>query len=792
MGLLSTARVGLHHPCTTPAPAPSPDEKDKMVYRALVFTTVLMAILGSTLCVVGVERLIRGRFTLFSMARFLLRFAFVIFLPLLSYMNSHSNGNVDQILFVLMWMLLVELIRKKVQAMVPSADGSFSRASCKFKPMNHSDEMTRLVWIGYLIYTNINNSSQSVMTMFAILWSLVLAKLGQRVFNEWKAQESLTAAGNAQLIAGYMQYVLGKDGASTCTDDPMANCEYVVMGEEKLVLEKKERRHIKRHDPKVLTITTPHCGHGVGRFPHDQNELKHVHLRVDLDKVNSLVTVKMIWQELGGLPRLCCLFTKRGRDFIDHLRLLCLSFSFFKLMRRRFEHYPMVEVGSTMTRRLMLQGLLSHGGSGSGSKTTDEESAMVAFRVLHLELDFLDNYYQAGAPVVMSAPWLFFINFLSSLLFVLVYIITAAILVVRAVHHHDYTHITLYFIITILLLVTLLAVEITEVLTAYLLSNWFLVHLLCLYTAKGRFLWNCLVKPIICCFIAFRFLVLYSLRIALLLVGRPINEKKMKIKQVSILHVCEPVRKILSSASPVTLTSQAKLAIIEFLKQINLDTGDVSLLDLGSFNVSGKTATEIILACHLATELLEMEHGKQKKKKKNPQDPDHRTVATTLSRYCMYLVARAPELLPDDERWVSDTYEDVRSCLEEVASRRWCSCATRCGGGAWRRRCWKAVKEMGEEQLKDTTVWDGVVLFRQLRLMEATAAWKDLAGFWVRLLVYLAPSNDVEGHAMALASSGGDLITCLWAFCTHAGIRRQSSPDQAERHDAHEPRGSQV
>ena len=34
---------------------------DKVMQRAVVFTTVLMAILGGTLCVVGLERLIRGR-----------------------------------------------------------------------------------------------------------------------------------------------------------------------------------------------------------------------------------------------------------------------------------------------------------------------------------------------------------------------------------------------------------------------------------------------------------------------------------------------------------------------------------------------------------------------------------------------------------------------------------------------------------------------------------------------------------------------------------------------------------
>ncbi|KAL6658566.1 hypothetical protein ACP70R_004152 [Stipagrostis hirtigluma subsp. patula] len=780
-------------------PPPSSSTEDYMMTRAFAFTAALMALLGATLCLAGLYRLIRGWFTPFSAVGVLLRSTFVLFLPLLSYMLSHVQGEGEEakVLFVLLWMLLMELIRKKVETMVSSAQGSFSRAACRFRLMDHSDEVTRLVWIGYLIYTSINGRSTDqqqersvlVMAMFAILWSLALAKLGHRVLNKWMAQGSLTAASNAHLIAGYMQYIIdieeekrktgdGGSGATGASTDPMANCPYVVMGEEKLVFTKEERRRTvrQRRDSKVLTITTPHCGYGVGNFPSDQDEQSHVHLLFDLNKVKSLVTVEKLWHKVEEDRRLWFFFSSKAKAFVEHLHLLCLSFSLFKLLRRRFEHYPMVEVGSEMARRLMFQGLLNN------PDRKPEDNALRAFRVLQLELVFLQNYYLAGLPVVMSAPWLFVINFLLSLLFVMIYLGTVLVVVLKYGQfgtHDELVDIGKYLIITLLVTVTLLAIEFTEFVTTYLLSSWFLVHLLCLDTATGTSRWNWLTKPIIYCFIAFRFAVFYALRFILnSLLRRPAKVKNIKIKQVSILKVCESTHELFAWALPaVTLTTEAKMEIVD------------------GFNGRGKTAAEIILACHLATELLEMEHGNPKNKKHKQQkqagERDPQSVAATLSKYCMYLVARAPELLPDDEIWVSERYEEVKTCLKEASRRR---CGGACCGGARRRLCLEAAKQMKEGELKDPAAWAGVELFQQVCERDPSAAWKELADFWVKLIIYLAPSNDVEGHAKVLASSDCDLITCLWAFCTHTGIRREPAPKQVEQHGrgADEPRGDLV
>uniref|UniRef100_A0A0E0EZ15 Flotillin-like n=1 Tax=Oryza meridionalis TaxID=40149 RepID=A0A0E0EZ15_9ORYZ len=75
------------------------------------------------------------------------------------------------------------------------------------------------------------------------------------------------------------------------------------------------------------------------------------------------------------------LFKGRRRQLLEDL---CISFSLFKMFRRRFEHYPMAEVGSAMARGIMLDGVLNLEGCESRG-------------VLQLELDLLVHYYQQAA-----------------------------------------------------------------------------------------------------------------------------------------------------------------------------------------------------------------------------------------------------------------------------------------------------------------------------------------------------------------------------------------------------------
>ncbi|KAF8658920.1 hypothetical protein HU200_058888 [Digitaria exilis] len=802
---------------------------DSMKTMELVFTVVLMALMGSTLYVDGflrlfvprfthTMRLFLGRFNLEPIARMILHFAFLQFLPLLTSMFSQAGqggkGEETEVLLMLLWMLLVEIIRKKVQGiMLPTNGSSFSRGIGRFTLMDYSDEFSRLVWVGFLIYTTLGRINyHSLDGVFITLWLLGLVKLVQRVVNTRLASASWHTARNPLLIAGYMQHVMEEEekeesrrpGPRDDDDDDffdMSRCKFVVMGEERLVRDSK-----KREVGETLKVaTTPGYGYGVGRrivpAPRrkdghsqqgqggaycDQNEQKHVHVHLLIDrsimvepnakKKGSLVTVGDIWKMHNDYQKL---FSPKRRKTLEDL---CLSFSLFKMLRRRFEHYPMVEVGSARTRKVMLHGLLSLQGD-----ERDRNRNQRPFQVLQMELDILTNYYQqAAAPVVMSQPILFVCNFIWSIIFLVIFMAAVLYILIQSqnaellycaalgwVQNKSKSFLLyIYLCITMLLLLTVIFIEAYEFWTLYVYSNWNIVRLLCSYSRIRSVLRRNLYFLII----SVRFCAQSSKLL------RWFTKTNMKVQQVSIVDACGPLDKYSARATPKQLPPKATSDIIKTLKDdVDLDTGIVPLPLLGGL-LSGwettTTSTEIILACHLATELLDM------------TDTDHRhmtqeelhdkEVASVLSKYCMYLVAHVPQVLPDEETWVADRHEDVRSSLEKV-SKHYCGIIFCAPGHECRKQNAMRILEKREEDTDDATTRRGLRLFRELENKQQAArsgrgdprVWKDLASFWVSLVVYLAPSNDVQGHARALATWGSDLITCLWAFCTHAGITRQ-------------------
>lgn len=252
----------------------------------------------------------------------------------------------------------------------------------------------------------------------------------------------------------------------------------------------------------------------------------------------------------------------------------------------------------------------------------------------------------------------------------------------------------------------------------------------------------------------------------------------IKIQQVSILQLCDPIDKLwaLTSQAPaarvvgpqrsVMVSMEAKVAIVKALKgAVDPRTGSISCPHISGFVECG-SITQTILAWHLATDLLVFELG-------NLAASDDQKVATMLARYCMYLVANMPELLVDDKAWASDVYQDMKDYIGKLPLP--CCVMT---GNTSRRRSMELMVAKNAGDIDEKTTKLGMEVFDELKKRAQVqggdaAVWKILADFWTKLLIFMAPSENVQGHAKTLATSGGELITYLWAFCTHAGISRQ-------------------
>ncbi|XBJ10367.1 hypothetical protein VPH35_015245 [Triticum aestivum] len=91
---------------------------------------------------------------------------------------------------------------------------------------------------------------------------------------------------------------------------------------------------------------------------------------------------------------------------------------------------------------------------------------------------------------------------------------------------------------------------------------------------------------------------------------------------------------------------------------------------------------------------------------------------------------------------------------------------------------YEALRNYGLEESEATIFQSGAKLGRQLEEIEdVTRRWKVLADFWCEMMLYVAPSDNVNEHIEQL-TRGGELITHLWALLSHAGILERGQDQQ--------------
>jgi hypothetical protein len=219
---------------------------------------------------------------------------------------------------------------------------------------------------------------------------------------------------------------------------------------------------------------------------------------------------------------------------------------------------------------------------------------------------------------------------------------------------------------------------------------------------------------------------------------------------------------------------------------------------------------------------------------------NYRQVATTLSRYCAYLMSSVPDLLPGNSTDTVLRFHGVLSDAREVLGKRKLS----------RDVLVEAIKDSEISSKEDTTITDsresnphgtpttisssshndntiidissgnntqdaisedpsgnnaqdaitedssgnntttkkkkdtifitGLKLGKELEEIEdEVLLWKVLAEFWAETIIYIAPSDNVKAHMERLAQ-GGEFLTHVWALLTHAGILKRDQKQTCE------------
>jgi hypothetical protein len=143
-----------------------------------------------------------------------------------------------------------------------------------------------------------------------------------------------------------------------------------------------------------------------------------------------------------------------------------------------------------------------------------------------------------------------------------------------------------------------------------------------------------------------------------------------------------------------------------------------------------------------------------------PSDSDHKTVATHLSHYCTYLVTSRPELLPDDAEWCRNLYDQVKKDADRLLAK--------VQGVDLYYYHDQLIRVLSADDSNHEVLRNGARLGKEL-VEDSAMGWEKLARFWVEMILYVAPSENLEAHAEAI-SHGGELITLLWAMLAHAGI----------------------
>ncbi|XP_034570096.1 uncharacterized protein [Setaria viridis] len=514
---------------------------------------------------------------------------------------------------------------------------------------------------------------------------------------------------NVKVVADYMQYIDNK----LVTFDPvtMEGYRYMVAGEK-------------------------HCVNRPGHTPwyKKPDDLK-------------VTTVEQIWQCEGNL-----LIGDQGKVLKD----LCLSMALSKMLNRRFAGFKLSEAELEKTHDFVFKGLLAG----------DEQRA---FRVIEEELVFHhDMYYTRYSYLYQKGRYLALC--LPVIMSTLCSWLTVTSLLDRRKNPYQKSSLFAKGELGYPTIVTTLVVALLEAyqLYLYMASGWFKVALIQSYVS-APFLHTSCSEMII------RFLLMLKafrpwkgrLGQYCFLENLGHKSKVMNCLHYATLRLVDKAMK--GRKKSVKLSGNVKKAIIDYLLGSNghLTNGVTSLQRNGvhddlawacDASATDGAVTRTILVWHIATTLCEHQLDQQGK------EAEAVRTASTLSKYCMHLLAFAPNFLPDHST-ISESILDELIVQGKLLD----------GSNDFDSRCKQLLKinthdgDGGEAPL----LAQGAQLARQIEgIQDSKLRWKVLSDFWAEMMLYVSPSDDARAHLEVLPR-GGEFITHLWALLTHAGVLKR-------------------
>ncbi|XP_045089423.1 uncharacterized protein [Aegilops tauschii subsp. strangulata] len=734
---------------------------------------VVNAILMGVMVVLGAY----GRYRRHPLTRYIFLGATALFIPIISYVLSDIGNQNGLILFadgekivgrmcnasthmnlVLIWTGLVQMVGISTTLVVVSdpREGRNIGPSVAL--------LVQAMWTSYLMvyntrldyYTSIDLGGTTTDTY--IKWSLVnvfsptglvivppfaltFAKLLFKCFVWHKARKSLAIGCNPRLIVGYMEQLHDADMTNDYGDIPPP---LIVMGEDTISVDKE-----------------PH-GYSFALIPNR----------------GGLVTLDKVWQ----------LDDMHDLKLTSHLKDVCLSFALSKLLRCRFARYTNAKTGFTKASSFLRNMLLED--------SNDER----VLQLIEYELSFLHDVYFSSLVITYSESRMPILSILISLsgigyclLFTMARVYLPFILADRSTASSELisclyrclqfegeqqgttTHLRgqdfgspAFDLVPIVVLVALVVLAEIREIAFYVCSNWTKVALICAHInhpswQQSPIMQKCIRHVLQCrCKILNHWedtmnqcsiLVLHPRNTPMGLLRRLKPGQKVKVPRAVKAGIMNALRSYERSRNNNRMPS--------LCPRPQLKTGDNLLWVVDGTKGIAKT----ILVCHIATSILELRSA-------GSCQPlsDHKTAAIHLSRYCAYLVAYSPELLPEDDEWCKSLYKTVKKKAKHILA-----------GMPTPKVDYQPLVELMSASQNHEVLKDGAKLGQQLAELnqgEANTAWELLAGFWSEMMLYIAPSDNIDGHSEAIAR-GGELITLVWALLAHLGIFSRAAGDPA-------------